>query len=229
MVRKSKFIEWPSFRRPRFLVSSQTYAETLLRNLHLQVTSHVTRLGKAREGPKVAVYKSRKIAILHAVSHVIPCAISIALLVVNYRGTFTGDVGVTTLTAIQFGAKFLEILIQSSLASIMLSVVRNQVLGKGRIPLGGLLSPFHTTHVSYLWSLPLWGSVASGNIRQWRSLVAAISSLIFIVLAALVGPSTAVLMIPRFFNRPGASFLALLKETGSLFPTRMELSGSHLR
>lgn len=199
------------------------HTHSLARILRLQILPQATNLRKTEEAPKVAIYRNRKVATFHALPHIVPCVISMTLLILNIQGYFIGNVSVATLTAIQFAAKSLEVLIQSSLATIALSIVRHSLIGSEALSFGGLLAPFHTTHVSYLWSLGLWGSLTSNGFRRWRLTCIVSTFPFFIVLAAVVGPSGSVLMIPRLINSQGPSWLALLNDANSLFPSRMDL------
>ena len=117
-----------------------------------------------------------------------------------YVGSFTLDQ-----VYYQIGAKALEIMIQASLAAIVLGYVRHElVLGKG-LPFGILFSSLQVNQISYLWSMEFWGSIGSKSLSMYRKTFLLVFLLLVFVVAAGVGPSTAVLLIPRRDYWPAGS------------------------
>lgn len=128
----------------------------------------------------------------------------------------------------QFAAKLAEILIQASIATIALAVIRSQLLGGKGFPLGGLLAAYTTTDISSLWSLHLWGCLTSSNVGVALRLATHIFLPAAIVLAALVGPSMAVLMIPRPVYHLEGSRLELYSKMEDVYPSNVDLIGGKI-
>jgi hypothetical protein len=129
-------------------------------------------------------------------AHAVPFAGVMALLVLNINTFFIGNLSISAVTAFEFAAKLLELLMQASLADMLLYAIRWQIVRNQDLPLGGLVAPLRTTDISYLWSMEFWGSLTS---KSWRSYhKACLGFLIFaiILIAALVGPSRAVAIVP---------------------------------
>ena len=190
---------------------------SILRHVHLQLVPQLTKWKHDSEETKVALYRNHGIAFLHAVPHLVPLLAIVVLIVLNTNGYFIGNISTSAASAFQFAAKLLELMIQASLATILLSIVRRYVLGDG-LPLGALFAPSRTTDVSYLWSLEFWGSVTAKRRFGWRIVTLLILVPLFVMLAAVVGPSTAVLIVPRLIDYPTHQYLVLLDSSSELFP-----------
>lgn len=119
-----------------------------LRFLKLQILGQITWFKSPTERRKVAIYKDRRIALLHFVLHIPPLAAAIALLALNGNRYFVGT-SFSRSTALQFAAKLHEVLMQTSIAEILFSTVRSQVT-RGYIPLGVMLAPVYASQLHYL-------------------------------------------------------------------------------
>lgn len=194
----------------------------------LHVSPHVTNWKNLKEAPKVALYGDRRYAILSGLIHVVPLTTAIALIVVNARRTYIGAMSTTTLTAIQFAAKLLETLAQASLAAVSLGLLRHQLLGPGAVPLGGLLGPYRIRDISYLWSLEFWGQLTTNQCSRCRKTLLAFFIPAIVILVALIGPSSAILLIPRRNNYPMGRWLIIFNETELEFSGRAELTNGFL-
>ena len=144
------------------------------------------------------------VAVLRSLVHIVPVSIALWLVVLNwatyYVGSFTYDQ-----VYYQVGAKALEIMIQASLAAIVLGYIRHElVLGKG-LPFGTIFSGLQVNQISYLWSMEFWGSIGSKSFSVYRKIFLFVSLVLIFVLAAAAGPSTAVLLIPRRDYWPAGS------------------------
>jgi len=107
------------------------------------------------------------------------------------------------------------------LSDMLLGVVRQLVVGQGKVPLGGLFAPLRLTDISYLWSLELWGLFTSRHNRHWRIYTLALLAPSLVILAALVGPASAMLMIPRTETHGMWKGLVLMDAQSTLFPQRV--------
>ena len=98
-------------------------------------------------------------------------------------------------------------------------------LGSG-LPFGALFSGLQISQVGYLWSMEFWGTVCSEQlpIRRRLGIISIIS--IAIVLAATIGPSSAILLLPRLGYWPaGATDIWLNATFQDLWPDRLVLDG----
>lgn len=172
------------------------------------------------ERTKIAVRKSRSTALLRALVHVIPVGVAIWEVMLNWNTYYVGS-SALRLVYYQFAAKAHEMMIQASLATIISSYIRHEmVLGNG-IPFGALFSGLQINQISYLWSMEFWGSVVSNHLSSWKR----ISTMAFIsvcfILAAAAGPSSAILLIPRLDYWPAGSTNIWLNATfNDIWPDR---------
>lgn len=186
------------------------------RNWAVRVVGKATRWKDPEEQFQIAISSDRRHTGLTVTLHAIPAAAALALITINLRPTYVGALTTTTRTALQFAAKFLESMIQASLAAIVLYLIRLKVLGSTSIPLGTFLASYRVTDISYLWSLELWGLVTASCKRRMISFAVLIPCIV--ILVTLIGPSSAVLMIPRPIHYRADRFLVLSQENVALFP-----------
>ena len=94
--------------------------------------------------------------------------------------------------------------VQAPIGYIMFMYIRYELsLGQG-LPFGALFSGLQISQVSYLWSMEFWGTACSNlPIRKKIGIIGVISIAIF--LAATIGPSSAILLIPRLAYWPAGS------------------------
>lgn len=83
---------------------------------------------------------------------------------------------------------------QASIVEVMLFVVR-QGLVSGFVPPGAFSGALQATQISYLWSLDYLSVMTSSALRGRRKTFLVIWRPSKVALTALVGPSSAVLMI----------------------------------
>ena len=172
------------------------------------------------ELPKVAIQKNRASALLRALIHAVPIGVALWVISINLYGLSVG-VSVKPLTYYQVGAKVHEIAVQASLAVVLFSYIRHEmVLGRG-LPLGSMFCALQVSQPSYLWSTEFWGSIASKNLA-WRRKCRLIAFVFFsIVLAAVIGPSTAILLVPRLdYWSAGSTHIWMNITADDLWPTR---------
>jgi F0F1-type ATP synthase assembly protein I len=85
---------------------------------------------------------------------------------------------------------------QTSLVEVIVSIVRTQAVNS-YMPLGALSASIQAHQLSYIWSLDFISAVTSSTFRGWRKVLFAVAIPLLVILVTLVGPSSAVLMIPR--------------------------------
>jgi hypothetical protein len=190
------------------LVPSEQYDLTFrdwLRQLRLQLLfvgfSGAFTWNSRAERPKIAMHRSRRMAVLHGLIHLLPLCGAITLLVFHWTQYWV-DFKFSSSTALQFMAKLHETLMQASIVEIMLHIIRTEAV-RGFVPLGALSSVAQTTQLSYLWSSDFVSMIASSTLQGWRKLFICTAIPTLLILTALVGPSSAVLMIPR----PGSQYI----------------------
>ena len=197
-------------------------SQDFLKYWKLQFLVSIKSWRSPEERRKTAMYQSRCLATGHALLHPIPLSSAIAFLILNWSGYFVGP-SFTFSTTLQFVAKLQELLIQASLAEIVLSIVRSQMM-EGYLPLGALSASAQAMHLPYLWSLDLLAAVTSPSFRGRRKALFVCLVPLLVLLAALVGPSSAVLMIPRtgVSSRPTIIHWRSLSDEEVMFPSRLD-------
>lgn len=177
------------------------------------------------EVAKVAVHKNRLTSVLRALVHFVPVGGAVALIALNCRQFYIGP-WLKNISLLQFAAKLHELTIQASLTTILLTYIRYELaLGVG-LPFGALFSGLQITQISYLWSLEFWGSISASKIPIRQRLCFLMMALITILLAATVGPASALAMIPRLENWPaGRTYIWLNGSVEDIWPSFIDASG----
>ena len=178
------------------------------------------RVGRRHEEAiKIAIRRGRGIALLRTLIHIVPVGVAIWEVVLNWNTYYVGSFALNQVYY-QFGAKVHEMMMQASLAAILFSYIRYEMaLGDG-LPFGALFSGLQITQVSYLWSMEFWGSVNSGALPIRRKLVLLAVVTLSFILATAVGPSSAILLIPRLDFWPAGSTHVWINATfDELWPT----------
>jgi hypothetical protein len=186
--------------------TDQRSAEThdkfgLLRHFRLQIFALVAAVFKRNrwnantEYRKVAMHHNRAVAAAYSLLHLVPLSGAIILLVFQWTSYWVGYTDDSS-TALQFAAKLHELAMQASLTEVLLCLIRTRLVD-GFVPLGALACVMQATQLSYLWSLDFFSIFRSRALKGWRRvfLITAIS--VIVGLISVVGPSSAVLMIPR--------------------------------
>ncbi|KAL8784087.1 MAG: hypothetical protein Q9195_009177 [Heterodermia aff. obscurata] len=138
--------------------------------------------GRGRHEPlKVAIQQSRRIALARCLIHGIPVGFALFEIILNWNNYYVG-VHTYSVALYQLGAKIHEIMIQASLAAIIFSFVRHELVLGGGLPFGSLFSALQVNQISYLWSMEYWGSIRS-HLVLWRK----IRLLIIIALCIALG------------------------------------------
>jgi hypothetical protein len=173
---------------------------------------------------KVAIYHSRTVAVTYGLLHLVPLGGAFTLLMLqwtSYLASFTND----DTTTLQFVAKLHEIFMQASIVEITFCLVRTQVINEF-VPLGLLSGALQATQLSYIWSLDYISIFKSPAIRGWRKWLFALAIPALILLISFVGPSSAILMIPRPnspHNRKAVTKYAR-NSTETMYPTTIGAS-----
>jgi hypothetical protein len=165
------------------------FIETILN----KVTVSSWRAGT--ENRKYAMRRNRKIAASYSLLHLVPVAGAVTLLCLQWTSYWVSSSRDDAAT-LQFAAKFHELAMQSSIVEILLCLIRMELV-ENVVPFGALSGAIQATQLSYLWSLDYFSVWQFKSFRGRRKAIFVVALPMLIGLTALVGPSSAVLMIPR--------------------------------
>ncbi|KAK3693060.1 hypothetical protein B0T22DRAFT_504410 [Podospora appendiculata] len=207
--------------------AEQETKRAVMRTLKLPAPSHFN--------PRVVETVAKALLVLrHCSIHIPPMLASIVLTYLNVEGYFIGSdlSGPSTQTfqdisqlCLQVTAKLLELLIVVALGVVILDVVRDKMLhGSEGMPLGLMLSSFRFVDMTFLLSHEFRAGSTGFQRRRtrWGFALLVISCAL---IAILVGPSTALLLIPVYVKDwPGGGGSVLLN--GDLAPSTVDVSPS---
>ena len=175
-----------------------------------------------KEPAKVAIRKNRVTAVLRTFSHLLPLALALLEIIINWRGYYYGG-EFSRQAYYQIAAKAHEITMQASLALIVLSYIRYEITSSNGIPFGTFLGSLQFLQVSYLWSSELWSSIMAKNFLLRVKLTTLTLLVICGILATTVGPSSATLLIPRLITWPlEPSYFAVNGTFQDVWPHRID-------
>ena len=195
--------------------------------------------GKSEEAKKVVVLESRSTAIRRCLVHLAPIVTSTAILTANLRGvyfgvSFAGHIKSDTidLMLFQVAAKGQEILVVASLGAVILHVARQELLYGDGLPLGLVGSGLSFNNGAFFVSKEFYGSlqylVNGEHIMRRVGFVALLASAG--VIAVLVGPASATLLVPRAqeYAHSRTSFM-LQGDSQQLWPADVSADLTELR
>lgn len=185
----------------------------------------------ALEQPKVVLTTSFHTALARCSIHLAPVAIQTSLLYLNLGGGLYIGPGLDSpakdplyLALFQVAAKVLEMLCIASLGAIVLEAFRHELINEG-VPIGLLGSPIWFSQISSLWSAEFltsiphffksWQSLLS--LRFWRKFGFLMLLVLVIAISAVIGPSSAVLLLPREQTMPAGGTTYFLNGTVEQF------------
>ena len=140
--------------------------------------------------------------------HIIPLILTFFILLINFlqvywfppSGLDNGKTSPNTVqNSLQLAAKLYELFVVASLAGITLKVFKRQLVDNG-VPLGLVSGAYRVGDVKYLTDLRYW----SGFVTNKGPLLLSILLLVNTVLSVLVGPASAILIVPAlgWFSLP---------------------------
>ena len=202
-----------------------------IRSLGLELPTLLRFGSLANETPKPVYRSSIRSVLSESAVHILPILASLTIVTLNlktiYLGrTLTGEItsAAVNIAILQVTSKLVELLTIASLTNVVIHTIRNEmVLGDG-VPFGAISGVFMFSSLSFLWSPELWGSISSRLSRRARFRI--IGILVFSgVLAATIGPSTAVLLIPKEQDWiAGGSEIYLRDTDDRIWPGQMEFT-----
>ena len=204
---------------PRRSFTNVTVAQGVKKNLGLTILDTFSRKrGPKVEEPKLAIENGRLVALSGLLVHIVPVGGCIALLYLNFVGYYIGselagykNQDSAKVNALQFVAKFHEVTMMSSLTVIIFTMLRRKLVSDTKVPLGALFSGFEFANIQYLWSRELWGSfVPMAQACGWFYVF---SLVLATLIVPLIGPASALLMIPRLHDWPAGGTAFYLNAT----------------
>ena len=174
------------------------------------------------EKTKIAISQNRSTALLRALIHLVPVGVAMYEIILNWNTYYVGATSYSQ-AFYQALAKGHEIMIQASIAAIVLACIRKELAVGDGIPFGLLFAGLQISQFSYLWSQEFWGSMRTSTtaFRSYSRLNLLSLIAISIILATVCGPSSAILLIPRLQFWPGGKTDIWINATqGELWPDR---------
>ena len=147
--------------------------------------------------------KLGRVILLHCLLHMIPLSVTVAIFTLNILGIYWQDLGRpsqnTILQALQYAAKAHELTITASLTAIAVHRLQHRLDSPKGVPLGFLTAGFQLSDPFFICRKEFLGGararVQSGV--EWRSSTLTYLLILGFALTSVVGPSSAVAMIPR--------------------------------
>lgn len=184
-------------KRPRRSPFLRAIGVDILNDLYARLKSW----DAADEPEKRISKKSFYVALQRCGMHIIPSAVSLVCVTINFRGYFIGSelAGLSGRTsqymaALQIAAKAQELLIVASLATVLLHRLRHDLVNGCGVPFGLVGAASSFTQMSFFWSSSFLGSI-SRTTSPSKTLLALV--LVSGFIASTAGPAVAVLIIPR--------------------------------
>lgn len=176
---------------------------SFLRSLGFELPFILSGHQNTDEPPKCVYRKSRRLALARCGVHILPILVSITVICLNlvhsYLGrTLPGSIPEPSdnIALLQVAAKAHELFIVASAVTVAMEVIRQELVSGEGVPLGMLVGGFMCTGLSYFWSAELFGALKA--TCSWASRIRIFAILVTAgLLAALAGPASAVLLIPK--------------------------------
>ena len=213
--------------QPFFTPFAQT--RYFIRAIGFEVLNTLCRRWTASEEPKPVLRRSHWIALSRCAIHILPCLVFLFLIPLNYSAMYLGpgfsyrESDQIYLVLFQIAAKILEIVCVASLTTVVLHVLRHDLLRDG-VPLGFVGSGMFFSQANWFWS-PEMLVGALHCVKSWKRLSLLAVIIIAGFLALLIAPSAAVLLQPRIQTVPAGGTTYFLPATpDQLWPS--EVNGS---
>lgn len=174
-------------------LSTVSRSATALQTLGLKTFPSLRR---EQDVPKIAIQHDRGNALIRCLIHILPFAGAVILLYLNFSWYYVGyNIQTSDFPAFQFAAKLLELLMVASLTTAFLTLMRAHIMSKRGVPFGVAFAGQQIMQLTYLWSPDLWGSMASPAYSIPFKILLFLQIFFFGLLIAVVGPSSAALMV----------------------------------
>lgn len=150
-----------------------------------------------------AIEKWKDSSVVECLLHAIPLAVTLVVLGLNVFGVYWQDLGLphqkAVLQALQYAAKAHEIMMAASLSAIVIHRAQHDLNDDHGVPFGLLIGGFKLSEPFYLCTKQFLGASV---VRKHSDLLSrlyptSVLILVGVLLTLVVGPSSAVAMIPR--------------------------------
>ena len=183
--------------------------ETIHLDDHAATTPHLESNDSDRAGlvalhhrnwANAAIRKTRALPFLQWLLHGASIAFTVAILVLCGRNVYFADLTRpninSILNALMFVARFHEIIVSASLASMLLYHLRYELCASKGLPLFYLATPFQLSMPHMLFEPEFWSALTAKDKNRRKYWFCA-SVLVATALTALIGPSSAILILPQ--------------------------------
>lgn len=128
---------------------------------------------------------------------------------------------------LQFASKAHELLMQISIGTVVVAYIEYLATHQPAVPFGAIFAAYSTLRLDYLWSDEFIASLTTSGFLLSLKIAFGIFMPASVLLAAGVGPATAISMLPRYVNFTLPSYSMVLEENYTeLFPTDLTLSSA---
>ncbi|KAK2749313.1 hypothetical protein FQN55_003639 [Onygenales sp. PD_40] len=132
--------------------------------------------------------------------HAIPIAVALAFTIINIQSRYVGPDG-SWANLLQFPAKVHELLMQVSISTSMVAYLQYLLTQRrSGVPFGSIFSAYNVTRLGYLLSPEFRASVTARHFDTLLKIGFVLFVPFSILLAAAVGPASAIAMTPRLVN-----------------------------
>ena len=154
--------------------------------------------------PRAAATKGKRwLNVLYCLPHMVPLVATITILILNARGVYWQDLGRpnqnTILQVLQYAAKAHELTMAASLTAIVVHQIQYDLSNSKGVSLGFLTAGFRLSDPSYVCTREFLGGAMARVHSRGMSRFSALTYLLVlgVALTLVVGPSSAIAMIPR--------------------------------
>lgn len=158
---------------------------------------------KAEEKKKI-IQTSIWVALRRCLVHLLPLTASVTILTLNAKGYYIGadfsnsiHSETINLLLLQIAAKAQELFVVASLTTIIFHIARQELLFGGGLPLGLIGSGLLFGNFGYFFSMEFLGSLRYKSDNKWRKGSFLTVLILAGLTAALAGPSSATLLVPK--------------------------------
>lgn len=211
--------------QPLFTPFAQT--RYFIRAIGFELLNTLCRRWTASEEPKPVLRRSRWIALSRCTIHILPCLVFLFLIPLNFSAMYLGpgfsyrESDEVYLVLFQIAAKILEIVCVASLTTVVLHVLRHDLMRDG-VPLGFVGSGMFFSQANWFWSPEMFVG-ASHCVKSWKRLSLLVVIIMAGFLALLIAPSAAVLLQPRIQTVPAGGTAYFLPATpDQLWPSEVD-------
>ncbi|KAL9109637.1 MAG: hypothetical protein Q9227_005674 [Pyrenula ochraceoflavens] len=158
-----------------------------------------TQPSESEQDYHIPIRNTHTYPLLQGMAHATSVVVAAAILALCFTNTYFQDLTTpninSILNAFQFVARFHELLVGASLTAVVTYYLRSFLVAEQGLPLGYVTSAFQLSSPQSLFSKEFWAATTSytSTRRYWFGGLVLLS----VAIAALIGPSSAILIIPQ--------------------------------